>query len=260
MKAIRVAVALFAFCPVTWPQVPRDGSQQIQQPQTGSSQPNPSRPSTPSVEVSGASAEKIKDADGQPKGYQWHELYAPANLPGWFLFLVGGWAGWMALRTLKAIRDQTQAMTRSVQLQEVQYKQWVEVVGWKNNTNLPKGGEAEATLSLGFEIANTTNFPLTLKVLKTKKDAQASGMTMEYLIAPKGSYSAFYAFYASEPELALYRENNLSVTLSIETEIRDVLGNDLPPQRTVKTITFGPNRCEVVAQPKHMQVIFRQTT
>lgn len=46
--------------------------------------------------------------DRKPSGYQWKELVAPANIPNWFLVLVGAWAGWMALGTLNEIRAQTE--------------------------------------------------------------------------------------------------------------------------------------------------------
>jgi hypothetical protein len=43
--------------------------------------------------------------------YQWHELYAPANVPNWVPAIVAAWAGIMALRTLKAIEKQASTMT-----------------------------------------------------------------------------------------------------------------------------------------------------
>src|SRR6202034_307884 len=46
---------------------------------------------------------------GQHQSYQWHELYAPANIPNWLLVCVGAWAGCMALGTLDQIRKQANA-------------------------------------------------------------------------------------------------------------------------------------------------------
>jgi hypothetical protein len=38
--------------------------------------------------------------------YPWHELLMPTNIPSWFLVAVGSWAGYLALRTLRAIKRQ----------------------------------------------------------------------------------------------------------------------------------------------------------
>jgi hypothetical protein len=44
------------------------------------------------------------------KPYQWRELYAPANVPNWVLAIVALWAGIMALKTLRAIKQQADLM------------------------------------------------------------------------------------------------------------------------------------------------------
>lgn len=59
-----------------------------------------------------------KKQDAKTPGYQWSELWAPANIPNWILCLVGGWAGLMALRTLKEIRVQAKYMERQTKILE----------------------------------------------------------------------------------------------------------------------------------------------
>jgi hypothetical protein len=84
--------------------VPRDGSKPGNQ---SDASKNQSQSSTIS-QVHFAPAEEQKDEN--PKPYQWRELYAPANIPNWALAILAGWAGIMALKTLRAINKQADKM------------------------------------------------------------------------------------------------------------------------------------------------------
>ncbi len=89
------------------PQIPRDRGQSYQNPESAEEQPRSAQPLTPTIQVDKAPPIKKKDSGRQP--YQWHELYAPANIPNWFLAVLAGWAGLMALKTLRTIERQTTA-------------------------------------------------------------------------------------------------------------------------------------------------------
>ena len=222
-------------------------------------QPAPIMVSAPNKQPD-SSANQPKPSSNPPSGNApverakvwWHD-------PNVYLVFVGiitaGVIGWQSNET----RRSANAASKSVRLQEVQYKQWVEIGGWNNMTHHIQPNVSEAQFKLGFEVANMTGFPLTLKKLSTQKGTQTSSLTMEIMIAPQDSYNAFHAFDASPAELELYRLNRLIVEINIEATIRDVLEKDCPPQAFRQTITFGPTRCEVLGHPPHMQMTFKQT-
>lgn len=159
------------------------------------------------------------------------------------------------------MKEQGAATLRSVLLQEVQYKQWVVIGFWETKTRHIQPNVTEAVLTLKFEVGNQTKFPLTLKKLTTgRRGKESASSGLNYTIPPEDSYLASYSFNATPEELQLYRQNNLEVTLSIETEITDVLERDNPPQHFTHTITFGPTRCDAVEQPHHWQLLIKQTS
>jgi hypothetical protein len=190
--------------------------------------------------------------DYMPWGY---ELVAwPDGITTWAIIFTGFAIVWQSWETRKA----GEAALKSVQLQEVQYRQWVEIGGWKNWSRV-QPQDTEATLSLGFEIQNNTSFPLTLLSIKTSRAAQSSSGSLKgCLISPKDVYDAFFAFDVSPAELQLYRLDNLAATLTIEVVIKDVLEKESAPQKFSRTITFGPNRCDVVSHPRHFQLAIKQ--
>ncbi|HWB32794.1 MAG TPA: hypothetical protein VG714_06450 [Acidobacteriaceae bacterium] len=106
-----VAAALVAI--PAWPQVPRNGSQQQQKSQSDKAQTQ-SAPQTAvsNVQVKPATPEKPDQSQTEPEGYHFRELWAPANIPNWVLAALAGWAGFMALRTLWAIKAQADHMER----------------------------------------------------------------------------------------------------------------------------------------------------
>ena len=101
-----------------WSQVPGDGRQQNQPALSKQNNTKPIQPYPPAIQVQEGTAKQEQYADPKPADYPWRELYAPANVPNWFLVSVGFWAGLMALRTLKSIDRQADQMEG--QLREMQ--------------------------------------------------------------------------------------------------------------------------------------------
>jgi hypothetical protein len=93
-------------------QIPKNGSQPKQPAQIKNDQvPSPSPPCFCSVQVQNVPPKQAPEPDKKPSWYPWREIYAPANIPSWFLVGVGIFAGWLALRTLGAIRRQVDTFT-----------------------------------------------------------------------------------------------------------------------------------------------------
>jgi hypothetical protein len=93
-----------------WSQVPGDRSRQDQKPQGGQNGANPPQSLPTRVNAEVAASEEKKSPDPQPSKYPWHELYGPANIPNWFLVLLGAGAVYAAVKTLRIISLQTNLM------------------------------------------------------------------------------------------------------------------------------------------------------
>ena len=110
--AILAALAL-GFAYPAWPQVPRDGGQQDRPAQKEANGPKLAQPPPLALQVQLTPAKQENDPEEKPSGYQWKELLAPANIPNWVLCFVGGFAGWAAFKTLKAIKRQANTMDKT---------------------------------------------------------------------------------------------------------------------------------------------------
>jgi hypothetical protein len=152
------------------------------------------------------------------------------------------------------MKTQADQMERQLRLQEVPFKQWVEIGLWKNLTPHPRPTATEPTVTLSFEVGNSTQFPFTLKRVATRKGVETwDSPNMEHLIPPNDYYLAYIFFHISAAELELYRLDKLAAMIEIETEIRDVLRNDCDPQHFRQTVIFGPNRCEAAKHSPHIE-------
>jgi hypothetical protein len=105
MKKYLAILGLFVgFHPMTKSQIPRNGSNAQQQAE--SSKISPILTSA-FAQIQPSASPDTEHHNAKP--YQWHELYAPANIPNWALAGLAGWAGFLALRTLRKIHTQTVA-------------------------------------------------------------------------------------------------------------------------------------------------------
>jgi hypothetical protein len=102
------------------------------------------------VQIQEAPPKQAQEPDKKP--YQWRELYAPANIPNWALAALAGWAGVMALRTLRGINKQAALMEKTLVLQ---FRPKIVVrSGDVHISNVANIGEMP-TGSLDFTVANT---------------------------------------------------------------------------------------------------------
>src|SRR6266851_1433032 len=73
------------------------------------SQP-PTQPTTEFRPIFQAPKWEPRNDPSQQKAGYWKEVFGPANLPSWTLVIVGGIAGFLAWRTLNAIKRQADLM------------------------------------------------------------------------------------------------------------------------------------------------------
>jgi hypothetical protein len=101
-------VGLLVLAGGAWPQVPGNGSGQHDRAQDKQESTNHPKPVV-AVDSQHAANNQQQAAEKPPK-YPWSELLAPANIPNWFLVVVGAVTGWFVYRTLKAIKRQADLM------------------------------------------------------------------------------------------------------------------------------------------------------
>jgi hypothetical protein len=104
LKLLAILIVLTAGL-VAHTQIPRNGGQQKEAQTTDSQGQSANQPCLCNIQVQEGSPKQAQEPQAKP--YQWRELYTPANIPNWVLAALAGWAGFMALRTLGAIKDQT---------------------------------------------------------------------------------------------------------------------------------------------------------
>jgi hypothetical protein len=102
-----LTVLAFGLCGA-WSQVPGDGGGQHDKAEDKQETANPPKPVV-AVE-SPASANEQDYASEKSAKYPWKELLAPANIPNWFLVVVGAVTGWLVYKTLRAIKKQADIM------------------------------------------------------------------------------------------------------------------------------------------------------
>ena len=157
------------------------------------------------------------------------------------------------------IKRQADQMERQLGLQEVQFKQWVEIGLWKNTTPHSQPTATEPGVILSFEIGNATQFPFTLKKVATKRGGQSSAASnMKHLIPPGDAFIAYCFFDLTPAELELYQLDQLTTIIEIETEILGVIQKDSDSQKFHQTVTFGPNRCDAAEYRPHWGVKITQ--
>ena len=97
-------------CGGAWSQVPRDSGTQDKNAQTGQNSANQPNPIVAAVNPQPSPSKQKDSAYRQPSEYPWRELYGPANIPNWFLVLLGAGGIFAAVRTLRSISLQANLM------------------------------------------------------------------------------------------------------------------------------------------------------
>jgi len=158
LKRLAIAGLLILGCGA-WPQVPGNGSKQHNNAQDKQETANPSKPVV-GVD-SPHSANNQEHPPEKPTKYPWGELLAPANIPNWFLVVVGAVTGWFVYKTLRAIKKQADLMDKQIALQSSAMRQWVNVVPL--GIGIPHTLEIPREITLQFEILNKTDYLVTIK-------------------------------------------------------------------------------------------------
>jgi hypothetical protein len=143
-------------------QVPRDESGQDQKTQGSQSQTQSRQPAPLSLNAHEKTAEEKHQTDSKPSPYPWRELLAPANIPNWFLAIIGALGVGAAVKTLRAIKRQTD-------LQAAGMRQWVDVEAIDCHSTEPwlSHDKPQFAVEINFQAINNTANVLTIKKIET---------------------------------------------------------------------------------------------
>jgi hypothetical protein len=167
LKCLAISGLLLGCVGGAWSQVPGHATQQKQPTQAKDSEAKSvDQTHISTAHIESAPSNETQKSESKSSQYPWRELYAPANVPNWVLTLVAGWAGAMALKTLWAIRKQSE-------LQEANLRQWVviELIRSQHNGALfDSSGQLSPQLAVEvrFQVLNPTPLPLTIKRIITE--------------------------------------------------------------------------------------------
>jgi hypothetical protein len=111
--------------------------------------------------------------------------------PEWPLVIVGIFtllAIWYQAReTARA----TKAMQKSVQLQEIELRQWVDITNWRSEVRTVQN---ETILEIYFDVVNPTKIPITLIAVSITIGGQRSDSGGRTLLAPNNPHTASTSF------------------------------------------------------------------
>ena len=243
MKLLAWAVLFTVACFAAWPQVPRDRGQQQEPTQSKDGKAQSSKqPCVCNVQVQETAPKE--EHSPQPKSYQWRELYSPTNVPSWVLALVAAWAGYLALKTLRAIK-------RQADIQEASMRQWVdvEIVGIEPpDMKHPDSQQAtRVVICIKFRAINNTLLPFTIKKIVTrisrnrghqKPEWEVFEVDEEMIVPPfkegnGSSYPFFVMLDLEEAAIKEYLDSKFVVSISGQVFFEPAVG------RRVEQQSFG---------------------
>jgi hypothetical protein len=141
--------------------------------------------------------------------------------PEWWLVLLGfitcgvvGWQAWETRAASTAARD-------SIRLQEVAYKQWVELTNWRSEKLGP------TSLVIKVDIVNSTNFPLTLTsaciTIGLADGIEAHLICKDRFLPPKEPVDMSVPIELTEPEIPSFHNNSLGFSTKGSIEFKSIL-------------------------------------
>jgi hypothetical protein len=206
--------------------------------------------------------EGSQDADqGHPKPQWWNLLVAwPEGITAWLLLLTLiaiVWQAWETRKSAKATADAASAALQSVKLQEIQFRQWVEIKNWRNITASAYPNVERPTICVRAKIRNTTQYPLVLKEFTIRQGGRTQTSSPNWTMPPKGAYKVpIYADIVAEDGLAEYARGNHAFGVTIDLIFQDAFKKDRS-QHFIYWVYCGRDYCraEMTESHQHQEVI-----
>jgi hypothetical protein len=233
-----LAIVLFAIEPI-----PAHKQISGQRPARQSQQDAQSPPAPSIGPITNNQATAYYQQNSADKPHGWHKFLTwPEGITAWLIMLTLGAIIWQAWETRKA----AQAALKSVRLQEVQLRQWVEIDDWKTSAPYIQPTMKEADLTILFRVFNPTKIPLTLKSIVAAygptwepKLRRGKSSSMQYALAPDSGYPMDLILPMNADLFSRYKEKQLVVAVSIDVGFEDLF-DKRRDQKFVFTGKCGP--------------------
>lgn len=184
------------------------------------------------------------DSSEQNSETYFHRLIRADNLPNILLFFAGLGGIAVGVYTLRDIRRQTgflgeyvaatknstEAMEKSVRLQEVQMRQWVHTENWKATVPPFSDRHTEASVKINFDVVNPTAMPLALKSISTKagviwgETPEFAEMGLDYVLPPNNRFPVEIAVILRGQHCESFKKQAVGLTITSEVVFEDVFG------------------------------------
>jgi hypothetical protein len=145
-------------------------------------------------------------------------VLTPTNLPAIYLILVGIGGIVVAIGTLKILERQThataisaEATKKSVVLQEMQLRQWVDLENWEGVCDAWELSKPNPTLNVTFDIWNHTPMPLTLKRVVGTIKGETHTSVIDSTITPEHSHPVVFPIGLRGEDVGHYGRNELVI-------------------------------------------------
>lgn len=185
----------------------------------------------------------VRQNDQNRSGREAPESHAGIEWSNWALVLIAGATGWAVWKQAKESANATKAMRESIELQEVQFRQWVEIGDWENATGYLQPTVKQALIVVRCKVGNTTKFPLTLKAITIGRNGKSDTFNPNILIPPNEGHPTDIPVDIEIADLQEYWRNGYKFGVSIDLVYEDVLRRDRS-QHFLHMVYCGPTRCD----------------
>jgi hypothetical protein len=214
-----------------------------------------------------ASQPQEHGTEDQPKSY-FERLFSAENLPNIGLLIAGIIGIGVAIRTLGVLREQTKAMMdatkasqRSIEVQEAEFVQWVDIGDWeveeqpgsnqrgwsRSETNIQRHPGA-MKFRISFPLLNNTPRPLFIHSVRTELVIGSEKIKREFLtkesleVPPKSAYTTVIdteLTYGNVTEWLAYRVPILAV---VDVSFSNAIGKkEITKFERLVTSRWGPD-------------------
>jgi hypothetical protein len=142
---------------------------------------------------------------------------------------------------LEAMHDQIAATRNSIELQKIQFKQWLEITNWTGG-NLVHEEMQRRSPHAYFDIINPTSNPLTLKRITIIARGEKSALSFQHLLTPHSKYSSDLIIQITPEEAQNYVMERKPLVFHITGEIgfSDIMKNEeAQPFRFLAHFKYG---------------------
>jgi hypothetical protein len=174
-----------------------------------------------------------------------YRAYLAATILGVFVALGGIYVIW---KQTEATKQSVQAAERSVKLQEIGQKQWINLSGWLSSFDTRPDKAPHITLA--FDIVNPTKLPLTLKEVSMTlgKIKQASASVSD--LAPDNPFIMSISIDPNAEQMEHYRRGKLVLNFSCCILFIDCFGKTWE-QLFERIMVFNPSSIPEVRVTKN---------